>query len=150
VRKHVPRASVAVPVCTISVVPATALAQVHPPPPVPVQPAPVQGDTATRTDYRFEGAIVGGVATGVPTAVPVAGVCDSLRGSTFACVLQATAGLVVGAIRGLTIGGLIGRSVDKPSSQTEEVAWVDSGRVPVGPRPRRVKMILLRIPIGSP
>ena len=103
-------------------------AQVNPPPHVPVQPVPSQGDTATRNDYRFEGAMIGGAVTGVPSAVIAASLCGWLQSSPSfgTCALQAVAGLVAGAVPGLLVGGLIGSAIDEPSSRDEGLSWVDS------------------------
>lgn len=138
--------------CALSLRPAAAHAQVNPPPHVPVQPVPSQGDTVTRNDYRFEGAMIGGAVTGVPSAVIAASLCEWLQSSpSFGpCALQTVAGLVAGAVPGLLLGGLIGSAIDKPSSRNQDFSWVDSPLGPLGPKLRSVQVTLFSIPIGSP
>jgi hypothetical protein len=136
----------------LSLWPAAARAQVNPPPRVPVQPVPFQGDTATKRDYTLKGALVGGAITGVSTATAVAAFCadaDS-RPSFGTCVLRATAGLVAGAVPGLMVGGLIGGAIDKPLSRNEAAAWVALQPEPLGPMLWWVQVTLLRVPIGRP
>jgi hypothetical protein len=57
-------------------------------------------------DYRWEGAIVGGVVVGALGGITAGGICSDNGGDS--CGLRAAGGVLFGGVVGVVVGGLIG------------------------------------------
>jgi hypothetical protein len=81
----------------------------------PEQPRPEMIRARAVPDYRWEGAVVGGITLGVGLAVLTSGMCDSDSGTSHCGLLMVGAGLVGGTV-GVVTGGFIGSLIPKRTS----------------------------------